>query len=159
MNIEKTATKLQDILNLDGSTKKLMPLNEVEITISKQQILLAVKRILKSGVWHLSAITCQHVENEFVLLYHFWKSGGLTLRINLNEKCLQIDSICSLIPGAEFYEREAREMFGIEFLGLPNPIPLLLPDDWQGGYPMRNNEQASQEKPKDNPREEKGKSA
>ena len=159
MNIEKTGIKLQEILNLDRSSKKLIPLNEVEITISKQQILLAVKTILKSGIWHLSAITCQQLENEFILLYHFWKSGGLTLLISLDEKILQIDSICSLIPGAEFYEREVREMFGIEFLGLPNPTPLLLPYDWEGGYPMRKKEPASQEKSKENPTQEKGKSA
>ena len=159
MTIEKTAIKLQEILNLDRSTKKLIPLNEVKITISKQQILLAVKTILKSGIWHLSAITCQQLENEFNLLYHFWKSGGLTLLISLDEKNLRIDSICSLIPGAEYYEREAREMFGIEFLGMPNPLPLLLPDNWQGGYPMRKKEQPSQEKSKENPAQEKGKSA
>jgi len=159
MNTEKAVNKLQDVLNLDRSITKLMPLNEAEITISKQQILLAVKTILKSGIWHLSAITCQQLENDFILLYHFWKSGGLTLRIKLVEKNPQIDSICSLIPGAEFYEREAREMFGIEFLGLPNPIPLLLPDDWQGGYPMREKKQLSHEEPKVKTRQQKGKTS
>ena len=159
MTIEKTAIKLQEILNLDRSTKKLIPLNEVKITISKQQILLAVQTILKSGIWHLSAITCQQLENEFNLLYHFWKSGGLSLLIRLDEKNLRIDSICSLIPGAEYYEREAREMFGIEFLGMPNPIPLLLPDNWQGGYPMRKKEQPIHEEPKAKTHQQKGKSS
>ena len=159
MNTEKAVYKLQNVLSLDRSTTKLMPLNEVEITISKQQILLAVKTILKSGIWHLSTITCQQLEDDFILLYHFWKSSGLTLRIRLEEKNPQIDSICSLIPGAEYYEREAREMFGIEFPGLPNPIPLLLPDDWQSGYPMRKKERSDQEKLKDNSRQQKGKSS
>jgi NADH:ubiquinone oxidoreductase subunit C len=159
MNTEKAANKLQDVLNLNRSTTKQMPLNEVEITISKQQILLAVKTILKSGIWHLSAITCQQLEDDFILLYHFWKSGGLTFRIWLDQNNPQIDSICPLIPGAEYYEREAREMFGIEFLGLPNPIPLLLPDNWQGGYPMRKTERPSHDKSKDNIRQQKGKSS
>jgi len=157
MNTEKAVKKLQDVLNLDKSTTKLIPLNEVKITISKQQLLLAVKTILKSDIWHLSAITCQQLEDDFVLLYHFWKSGGLTLRIGLDENNPLIDSICALIPGAEYYEREAREMFGIEFLGLPNPIPLLLPDDWQGGYPMRKKEQPSHDTPEENNSKNKGK--
>jgi len=159
MSTEKAVIKLQDVLNLGRSATKLMPINEVEITISKKQISLAVKTILKSGIWHLSAITCQQLEDDFILLYHFWKSDGLTLRVRLDEKNPQIDSICPLIPGAEYYERETREMFGVEFLGLPNPIPLLLPDDWQGGYPMRKKEQPSQDKPKDNNRQQKGKSS
>jgi len=158
MSTDKTIVNLQNTLKIDRSSIKLLPMNEQEISIEKQQILSAVETILKSGISHLSAITCQQLENEFVLLYHFWKSDGLTLRISLDEKCLQIDSICLLIPGAEFYEREAREMFGIEFLGLPNPTPLLLPDGWQGGYPMRKKEQANKENPKDTPRQEKGKS-
>jgi len=159
MNKEKVVKKLRDALNLDGSATKPMPMNEVEITISKQQILLAVKIILKSGIWHLSAITCQQLEDDFILLYHFWKSGGFTLRIELEENKPKIDSICPLIPGAEYYERESREMFGIEFLGLPNPVPLLLPDDWQSGYPMRKKERLSQDNPNDNKHQQKGKSS
>jgi len=159
MNKEKAVNKLQEVLNLDRSAIKKMPMNEVEITISKRQILLAVKTILKSGIWHLSAITCQQLEDDFILLYHFWKSVGVTLRIRLEENNPRIDSVCPLIPGAEYYERESREMFGIEFLGLPNPVPLLLPDDWQGGYPMRKNERLNQDKPKDNKHKQKGKSS
>jgi len=159
MNKEKVVNKLLDVLNLDRSAIKLMPMNEVEITIPKQQILLAVKTILKSGIWHISAITCQQLEGDFILLYHFWKSVGFTLRIRLEENDPQIESICSLIPGAEYYERESREMFGIEFLGLPKSVPLLLPDDWQGGYPMKKKEPQSQEKPKENKHQQKGKSS
>lgn len=159
MSTEKAVNKLQGALNLDKSAIKLMPMNETEIAISKRQLVLAVKTILKSGIWHLSAITCQQLEDDFILLYHFWKSNGLSLRIKLENKNPQIDSICSLIPGAEYYEREAREMFGIEFLGLPNPVPLLLPDDWQGGYPMRKKEQPSHDTPKDKNRQQKGKSS
>ncbi|MDO9546896.1 MAG: NADH-quinone oxidoreductase subunit C [Pelolinea sp.] len=158
MNIEKAVKKLQEVLNLDRSSTKLMPMNETEITISKQQILLAVKTILNSKIWHLSAITCQQIEDGFTLLYHFWKSGGLTLRIRLDENKPQIESICSLIPGAEYYEREAREMFGIEFHGMPNPIPLLLPDNWQGGYPMRKKELPSNEEHNSKTSQKKGKS-
>jgi len=159
MNTKKTANKLRDVLKLDKSTSKQIPFNEVKITISKQQLLLAVKTILKSGIWHLSAITCQQLEDDFVLLYHFWKFSGLTLQIRLDEKKPQIDSICPLIPGAEYYEREAREMFGIEFLGLPNPVPLLLPDDWQGGFPMRKKERTNHDKSEGDDLQQKGKSS
>ena len=159
MNTKKAVTELQDVLKLDKSTSKQIPFNEVVITIPKLQLLLAVKTILKSGIWHLSAITCQQLEDDFTLLYHFWKSGGLSLQIRLDEKNPQIDSICPLIPGAEYYEREAREMFGIEFLGLPNLAPLLLPDDWQGGFPMRKKEQTNHDKSESDDLQQKGKSS
>jgi NADH:ubiquinone oxidoreductase subunit C len=148
MSIEKVVINIQGALKLDKSCTKLIPIGETVISISKHEILLAVRTILGSDIWHLSTITCQQLEKDFTLLYHFWKYGGLTLQIRLDEKNPQIESICKLIPGAEYYEKEAHEMFGIEFLGLPNPAPLLLPDNWQGGFPMRRKEPPSHNKPK-----------
>jgi NADH:ubiquinone oxidoreductase subunit C len=40
-----------------------------------------------------------------------------------------IESITPFWPGADWHEREAREMIGIEFIGHPNPKNLLLDDD------------------------------
>jgi len=53
-------------------------------------------------------------------------------------------SIASLVPtiaGAEWHEREAHEMFGIDFEGNTNLAPLYLPDDFIGNpllksYPL-----------------------
>ena len=53
-------------------------------------------------------------------------------------------SIASLAPhigGAEWHEREAHEMFGIDFVGNTNLTPLYLPDDFEGNpllksYPL-----------------------
>jgi NADH-quinone oxidoreductase subunit C len=38
--------------------------------------------------------------------------------------------------GADWHERETREMFGLEFDGHPDPAPLLLPDGFEG-HPLR----------------------
>ena len=52
-----------------------------------------------------------------------------------------IASLEPTIAGAGWHEREAHEMFGIEFDGNPNLIPLYLPDDFIGNpllksYPL-----------------------
>lgn len=52
-----------------------------------------------------------------------------------------IDSLTAHIGGAEWHEREAHEMFGIEFAGNTNLTPLYLPDDFEGNpllksYPL-----------------------
>lgn len=137
MSIKQLVMELCLDFRLDPSRVKQIPVNEADLDIPKEILLTAVNRILKSGIWHLSAITCLQIEGQYILLYNFWQKSGLTLRVNLGDQNLQIDSICALIPGANFYEREAREMFGIEFIGLPNPEPLFLPENWKGGYPMR----------------------
>jgi NADH-quinone oxidoreductase subunit C len=43
-----------------------------------------------------------------------------------------IDSLVPLFGGAEWHEREAHDMFGIEFRGNPNMKNLYLPDDFVG---------------------------
>ena len=47
-----------------------------------------------------------------------------------------IESLTDVFSGADWHEREAHEMFGIEFRGHPNLIKLYLPDAFEG-YPLR----------------------
>lgn len=47
-----------------------------------------------------------------------------------------IPSISEIYPGANFYEREAWDLFGIVFEGHTDLTRLLLPDDWEG-HPLR----------------------
>jgi NADH-quinone oxidoreductase subunit C len=48
----------------------------------------------------------------------------------------RIDSLVGLYSGANWHEREAHEMFGIEFTGHPQLIKLYLPEAFQG-HPLR----------------------
>jgi len=89
--------------------------------------------------YHLSAITAQQREDqtdELEVMYHFWKDTGLSLIMTLPAKLPQLTSIISIIPGADFYEREVAEMFGVTFTGRAETPPLLLPDDWDQGPPF-----------------------
>ena len=47
-----------------------------------------------------------------------------------------IDTITDVYPGANWHEREAAEMFGIDFVGHPDLIKLYLPDEFEG-HPLR----------------------
>lgn len=143
MKMENIVKDLTDALDLDVPTRMLgIPDQEYVIQISPRQLLSVVEKLWEYGVWHLSTITCLQDEH-FTLLYHFWYFGNLTLHLDLIEGDSQVQSICGLIPGAEYYEREIREMYGIEFRGMPNPAPLLLPDSWKGSYPMRRDGQGN----------------
>ncbi|MGP1929451.1 MAG: NADH-quinone oxidoreductase subunit C/D [Arsenophonus sp. ER-BJ3-MAG3] len=78
-------------------------------------------------------------EADFSIFYHLIsieRNRDIMLKVALNEKDLNIPSIVSLFPNANWYEREVWDMFGIIFIGHPNLRRLLMPITWQG-HPLR----------------------
>jgi NADH-quinone oxidoreductase subunit C len=48
----------------------------------------------------------------------------------------RLDSLAGVYGGADWHEREAADMFGITFIGHPNPTNIYLPDGFEG-HPLR----------------------
>jgi len=75
------------------------------------------------------------------ILYHFAldpQGKIVSLKVLAEKPALQMESVASFLPAANWIEREINEMFGVEFLGHPDMRRLLLPDDWpEGEYPHR----------------------
>jgi NADH-quinone oxidoreductase subunit C len=61
----------------------------------------------------------------------------IVVKVKLDINNPKIITITDIWQAANWFEREAMELFGINFLNHPDPRPLLLYDDWQYGYPMR----------------------
>ncbi len=76
---------------------------------------------------------------DFTLVYHllsYDRNEDLRLKVALREASLNLPSITPLWPAANWYECEAWDMFGIEFIGHPHLRRLLTPPTWQG-HPLR----------------------
>lgn len=72
---------------------------------------------------------------DFSLVYHLLsitRNEDLRLKVALREPHLQLPSIIDIWPAANWYEREAWDMFGIVFSGHPNLYRILLPPTWEG---------------------------
>ncbi len=81
----------------------------------------------------------ENVEERYELIIRLSSlasDDAITLSTDLSKYHPSIDSLVPVLPGADWHEREAAEMFGIEFRGHPNPKKLYLPDAFEG-YPLR----------------------
>jgi NADH:ubiquinone oxidoreductase subunit C len=58
------------------------------------------------------------------------------LKVDLPRDNPSVSSVVSIWPSAHFHEREAFEMFGINFVGHPDLRKLLTLDNWDGPPPM-----------------------
>jgi NADH-quinone oxidoreductase subunit C len=89
--------------------------------------------------WHLPTISGVDLGEQFEIVYHFVNEHAcINLRTRIPRSTPRLPSICAVIPGAVLYERELQDMFGIVVDDIPDPRPLVLPDDWPAGnYPLR----------------------
>ena len=90
----------------------------------------------------LSDITCVDrypAEPRFEVVYHLLsisKKERVRLKVRVDSASLTVDSLTSLWPGANYFEREVFDLFGIRFTGHPYLRRLLMPEDWEG-HPLR----------------------
>lgn len=63
-------------------------------------------------------------------------SRRLRIRVGVDGPDPSLPTISDVYPGSNFYEREAYDMFGIDFAGHPDLTRILMPDEWEG-YPLR----------------------
>lgn len=78
---------------------------------------------------------------RFAVVYHLTSFEArphtrLRVKAMLSEESPLIPSATDLFASAEWLEREAFDMYGIQFTGHPNLIRILLPDYYQG-HPLR----------------------
>lgn len=72
----------------------------------------------------------------FVRVVNSTTHVGVNIKADVVDSAPVIDSLITVYAGANWHEREAHEMFGIDFAGHPDLRKMYLPIDFEG-FPMR----------------------
>lgn len=103
--------------------------------------LRALKQDANLSFDYLRSLTAVDWEDEGIdVVYHLYsttKRHNLTVKANLPSADLTVDTATSVWRAANWYEREAAEMFGLRFNGHPDPRTLLMPEDLDDTFPLR----------------------
>jgi len=82
-----------------------------------------------------------HTIEGFEILYHFSNDHAghvINLHVVLAHEKPGIESLTGLLSGVDWIEREMHELYGIDFKGHPNLVPLISEGNWpEGTYPYR----------------------
>jgi NADH-quinone oxidoreductase subunit C len=115
---------------------------ELTLTIAPQEIRAAAATVQAAGYNFFEDLTAvdwfpssPRFQLSYQILSHFHKEY-IRLRVLVDGDSPTVDSITPVWPGANFYEREVFDLFGVRFEGHPNLRRILMPDEWQG-HPMR----------------------
>ena len=118
--------------------------NQLAISVDLAKI-VDVVRVLKTdprfrfvNFTDATAVDYPGRENRFDVIYHFM-SPVLNTRIRLRgeaNETTQVPSIISVFPGADWFERETYDLYGVIFIGHPD-MRRLLTDYGFDGHPLR----------------------
>jgi len=115
---------------------------ELTLTIAPEQIVSACRTVLAAGYnafQDVTAVDWYPSTPRFQLSYHILSHAYkelIRLRVLVEEANPTVESITGVWAGANYYEREVFDLFGIRFENHPNLRRILMPEEWEG-YPLR----------------------
>jgi NADH-quinone oxidoreductase subunit C len=128
--------------NADNLTGALYDRAELTVTVPAENIVDALTAIRDAGYnafEDVTAVDWLPSEPRFQLSYHIVShqyKERIRIKTWVSSDAPVIQSITSVWPGANYYEREVFDLFGIRFEGHPNLRRILMPEEWVG-HPLR----------------------
>lgn len=126
----------------DGLVDAKFDRGELTVTVDAEEIVPAL-RALQAGGYNffedMTTVDWYPSVPRFQLSYHLLSHAlkdRVRVRAMVDEADPSVESATVIWPGANYYEREVFDLFGIRFEGHPNLRRILMPDEWKG-HPLR----------------------
>ncbi len=137
----ETLTAAQEVLgDLDPEPGVLGDLPQVKMAAAAiERACRRAKEDARLALTMLHCLSCVDYESYFQLVYFLHSietAGMLVIKAEVPYADPRLPSVAGIWPAAEWYEREARDLFGVSFEGNPDEAPLLLYEGFEG-FPGR----------------------
>jgi len=123
----------------------------IYVDVQPADSLAASQVMIERMKGRLATATGVDTPGRIEVLYHYCldpQGVVVTLRTWAEKPDCELDSIATILPGANFIEREIQDLLGVRFRNHPDPRRLILADDWpEGVYPLRRDQAARRERP------------
>lgn len=115
------------------------------LTLPAEQILPVCEFFWKNPATYFDSLSCLTAIDQgpeagkmevIYTLYSIPNHLTIHLRVILDRSSPTISSVSSIWRTADWHEREAFDLLGIQFSGHPDLRRILLPEDWEG-HPLR----------------------
>lgn len=116
-----------------------------QLTIASQDLVSVCDLLWRNPLTYFDSLSCltgidKGVElGQMEVIYTLYSipfHNTLHLQVLLDREKPEVPSLCAIWKTADWHEREAYDLLGIQFIGHPNLIRILLPADWEG-HPLR----------------------
>src|SRR6056297_3262149 len=131
--VDTAVTALPEDAILDRETHTNAP----AIVIRADNVRRALSTLRsEGGLDHCSCVTAQEYDDRFETVYHLTSYDDRTCELSVVVPTTKDDpvseSAAPVYRTAEWHEREAYDLVGIEYEGHPDLRRILLPETWQG---------------------------
>ena len=116
---------------------------DLVVATVKPQDILAACRVAKEdprlAFDYLLCLSVVDYEEYLQVVYHLYsttRKHKMVIKANLSVDEPSVPSVTPVWPGADWFEREGHDLYGVLFEGHPNMAPLLLYEGFEG-YPGR----------------------
>jgi NADH-quinone oxidoreductase subunit C len=154
MNTSVTLNKLTE--RFPGSVLETHSYRGDDTAVVKKEHILDICTFLKDDeallynfMMDLTAVDYLGKEPRFEMVYHLYSlkyNRRVRIKARVSESDCSIDSIVSVWVSANWFEREAFDLYGITFKGHPELRRILLYDGFQG-HPLRKDYPIKQRQP------------
>ncbi len=108
---------------------------------SVKKVLLALKENAEfqfdmlADLFAVDYLFWEEKENRFEIIYNLYstvKNHRIFIKLPVPEKDARVETVTSVWPAANWFEREVWDMFGVKFDGHPNLKRILMYEEFQG---------------------------